>query len=274
MFFDEPATYDLSRCFICGREASTVEHVIPKWLQNRFNLWNLRLGLPNGTSIPYRQVTVPACGKCNNEVYGALEDRVRSNNATESDVWKWANKIHYALGHKDKILFWDRKNPSYRIGDVIRRDDPLERSRHFLHCVSGDFVTDPDPFGSVFKFEFVRPQRFMFAHMIASSSLTVSLGKVGYIVFVEDGQALSRDISTTKVLKDLPMPLRLEDMLFFYAQCIEQLARHSLGFDALISAGFIVRLGRTVVHDVRPTDKARFRTVCEALGLEWIDTDT
>jgi len=273
MFFDETSNYNRERCFICGREASTVEHVIPKWLQNRFNLWNQRIRLPNGTSIPYRQVTVPACAKCNNEVYGTLEDRVSNNSATESDIWKWANKIHYALEHKDQILSWDRRNPHYKIGDVISRNDPLERSRHFLHCVSGDFVTDPDPFGSVFRFEFDRPQKFMFAHLIASSSLTVCLGHVGYIVFVEDGQTLRRDIATRNEFKGLPTRLRLEDMLFFYAKSVEHLARHSLGFDFLISPGFIVRTGKTVVHDVTPPNKARFRTVCEALGLNWIDTD-
>jgi len=62
-------------------------------------------------------------------------------------------------------------------------------------------------------------------------------------------------------------------MLFFYAQCLELLARHTLGFDILMSPGFITRAGSTVVHEVRPIDKNRFRATCAHLGLRWIDTD-
>lgn len=183
-------------CFVCGRRATTREHVFPKWLQHRFELWDQRLSLPNKTTIQYRQLVVPACASCNNVVYGALEGRIESGSATDGDVWRWANKIHYALGYKDRFFEWDRKHAGRKIGDVIRPDDPLERSRHFLHAVSGDFQVDPDPFGSVFRFDFHRDQRFAFAHLIDSNSMSVSLGPVGYVVFVTDGQALKRDLGT------------------------------------------------------------------------------
>jgi len=37
-----------------------VEHVFAKWLQQDFNLWNQRMFLRNGTSIRYRQLTIPS----------------------------------------------------------------------------------------------------------------------------------------------------------------------------------------------------------------------
>jgi mannose-6-phosphate isomerase-like protein (cupin superfamily) len=46
-----------------------------------------------------------------------------------------------------------------------------------------------------------------------------------------------------------------------------------LGQDFIMSPGFIARVGSTVVHDVRPPNKQRFRSICAQLGLEWIDTD-
>jgi hypothetical protein len=101
---------------------------------------------------------------CNNEVFGKLETRVERGVATDSDVWKWANKIHYGLTMKDKMLAWDRRNPRYKIGEVIRWDDPIQRARLFLHAVAGDFRTDPDPFGSVFRFNFKTSEPFRFAH--------------------------------------------------------------------------------------------------------------
>ncbi len=140
------------------------------------------------------------------------------------------------------------------------------------------FRTDPDPFGSVFRFDFPAPEPFVFAHMIHSSSICVSLGDVGYVVFILDGQALKRDRAMGGRYAEIPKLWR-GDMLFFYAQCIEHLARHRLGQDIVMAAGtpgspgFIARLGRTVVHDVQPPDKGRFRLICETLGIEWIDTE-
>lgn len=264
---------DKGTCFICGRNSDTVEHVIPKWLQHRYNLWNEYISIPNGTSIPYRKLLVPSCKKCNNEVYGQLENRVSSGSASESDIWKWANKIHYSLCYKDRFFEWDRKNPKYKIGDVISQNDPLERDRHFLHCVSGDFKTDPDPFGSVFKFNFGTTVEFALAHIIHSNSLSICLGDVGYVVFVTDGQSLKKEKGIRRCYNNLSEPHRREDMLFFHAQCIEMMARHKLGQDIVMSNGFISRIGKTVVHNVEPPNKERFRAICSHLGLEWIDSD-
>ncbi|OGU63928.1 MAG: hypothetical protein A2499_08895 [Stygiobacter sp. RIFOXYC12_FULL_38_8] len=272
MFIPKPIE-NRDTCFICGRKAETVEHVIPKWLQHRYNLWDEHLLLPNKTSIPYRNVLVPSCAKCNNEVYGSLENRVSSGIATESDIWKWANKIHYALGYKDRFLAWDRANPNYKIGDIISSNDPIERDRHFLHCVSGDFHTDPDPFGSVFKFEFAKFSEFAFAHIIHSQSISVCLGNIGYVIFVTDGQALKRDVGLTQYYNSFPKPVKREDMLFFHANCIEMLARHELGQDIMMSNNFLVRVGKTVVHHVEPPNKERFRSICRSLGLQWVDSD-
>jgi len=210
---------------------------------------------------------------CNTEVYGELEKKVENNSADESDIWKWANKIHYGLAHKDKILEWDRQNPGYKIGDVIKADDPLEKSRHFLNCISGDFKTDPNPFGSVFKFEFESFQDFNFAHILNSKSICICLGNVGYAVFIEDGQTLKRDWSTESLIRNIPKPSKIWDMLFFYAQCVEHLERHVLGQNIIMSSGFIGVVGRTVVHKVEPPNKERFRSLCTRLGITWIDSD-
>ena len=258
-------------CFVCGRQATTKEHVIPKWLQRRFALWNQVLTIPNATVVQYRKLKVPACAKCNSEVYGRLEQRVEKGLATDAEIWRWANKIHYALGYKDRFFDWDRRNPGAKISHVIRPDDPLERDRHFLHCVSGDFAVEPDPFGSVFRFDFHTPQDFAFAHLISTSSICVSLGNIGYAVFVTDGQGLRRDRATRESYRQFYPRGRKEDMLFFYARCVEHLTRHTLGQDIVMTEGFIARVGRTLVHAVEPPNPARFRALCSQLGLQWIN---
>jgi hypothetical protein len=272
MFIPKPVE-NKATCFICGRKAETVEHVIPKWLLHRYNLWDELLMLPNKTSIPYGRILVPSCAKCNQEVYGALENRVSSGKASDSDIWKWANKIHYALCYKDRFWAWDRANPDYKIGDIISSNDPIERDRHFLHCVSGNFHTDPDPFGSVFKFEFATFSEFAFAHIIHSQSISICLGDVGYVVFVADGQALKRDIGLNEFFKSFPKPVKIENMLFFHANCIEMMERHELGQNIIMSNSLLAIVGKTVVHNVGPPNKERLRTICRSLGLQWIDKD-
>ncbi|MFW9880988.1 MAG: hypothetical protein ACFFG0_48620 [Candidatus Thorarchaeota archaeon] len=47
-------TYD--RCFLCGRrlgDADSREHIFPRWLLRRFNLWDSELVLLNRTKIKY-----------------------------------------------------------------------------------------------------------------------------------------------------------------------------------------------------------------------------
>ncbi|MBW2663160.1 MAG: hypothetical protein JRD93_14500 [Deltaproteobacteria bacterium] len=105
------------------------------------------------------------------------------------------------------------------------------------------------------------------------ASLSFSLGDVGYVVFVTDGQALKKEIGIDQYYKSLPNLSRREDMLFFHAQCIEMMERHKLGQNIIMSKGFIARVGKTVVHNAKPPNKERFRNICKELGLSWIDTD-
>src|SRR5262249_35334617 len=69
--------YEKETCFLCACALNNAnrsdEHVIPRWLQREFNLWDQRLTLLNDTDIPYRQLTIPCCTRCNNETFAPLE---------------------------------------------------------------------------------------------------------------------------------------------------------------------------------------------------------
>lgn len=258
-------------CFVCAEIADTNEHVIPKWLQHRFDLWDEMLVIPNGTSIPYRALTIPMCKRCNSEVFSPLEKRIENGLCSDSDIWKWANKIHYGLCYKEKFLAWDRKNPERKIAEVITSNDPLEIERSFLYSVSGNFTTTPDPFGSVFQFKFSSQQRFIFTHFFESTSLCINIGNIGYVVFLKDGQTLKKNSGTAQMHANLVAQGRVEAMLFFYANCVENFARQKLGFNIILSKGHIVKLGSTKVHSEEPFNKERFRMICSHLGLNWIE---
>ncbi|CUP05012.1 Uncharacterised protein [Clostridium baratii] len=75
-------TFDYDKCFLCGEELnsnnSTVEHVFPKWLQHKFDLWNKKLILLNGSEIQYKNLTIPCCKNCNNNyLSNELEKKFR-----------------------------------------------------------------------------------------------------------------------------------------------------------------------------------------------------
>lgn len=269
--------FDLTRekCFICGDTATTVEHVIPKWLQRKFNLWDQKIVIPNQTTLTYKQIVVPACRRCNNEVYGALEDRVKNNVADEKDIWRWANKIHFGLRLKDRFLEFDRKNPGTKIGDVFDTNDFLEQSRHFLHCITNDFTCHPDPFGSVFKFEFAYDEEFNLIHIINSSAIYICVGKQAYIVFITDGQILKNDVTSVAVgyNKIKERTYGLADSLCFYAQCIYYMEQYTYSNPIVFSEKGISKLGRATLRNEKPLDKPLFRSICDRFGITWIDED-
>ena len=78
--FDQ-MTFTNDRCFLCGElltdDNRSKEHVYPKWLQNKFNLWNASLILLNNTPIRYKDLTIPCCKRCNGIMSNKIEKPVQ-----------------------------------------------------------------------------------------------------------------------------------------------------------------------------------------------------
>ena len=150
----------MADCVFCGRPADTVEHVIPKWLQNHFNLFDQKLQLWNDTTIPYRQAVAPACLRCNGTRFAPLENRIREGHALQRDYYLWALKISYCLSHIDSRLLLDRAKP--QAGPLIPyevADDTGRLARHAFESLdSPTFRFRPDPFGSVMFMETTRDE--------------------------------------------------------------------------------------------------------------------
>jgi hypothetical protein len=121
---DGDMALDHEHCFLCGVFLDalnrTVEHVFAKWLQQDFNLWNQRLFLRNGTSIRYRQLTIPSCKKCNEFWLAAVEEQLAHafREGTEAVraldqtlLCLWMAKIYYGLQFKELVLPRDRRDP-------------------------------------------------------------------------------------------------------------------------------------------------------------------
>lgn len=117
-------TFTNDKCFLCGEELNsenrTDEHVYPKWLQNKFDLWNQELILLNGTMIKYRQLTIPCCKNCNSimssmiekpmekAVRGGYEEFIKLDRKI---IFQWLNKLSYGILYKELSLKKEIKNP-------------------------------------------------------------------------------------------------------------------------------------------------------------------
>ncbi len=118
-------TFTYDKCFLCGdilnSDNSTEEHVYPKWLQNKFNLWNKRMDLLNGTTIKYKDLKIPCCKKCNSKMSSLFEkpiERAVNDGYDEfikldkNKIFLWLNKLCYGMLFKELSLYINRSKPN------------------------------------------------------------------------------------------------------------------------------------------------------------------
>jgi hypothetical protein len=203
--FEHP--FDHTTCFLCAEpltaETRTDEHVIPKWVQQKYDLWNEGLGLLNDTSIQYRQLTVPCCRRCNNERLSRLESTVEVAVSSGYDavvalpkfvLFQWLAKIFVGLLYKDLMLPFDRSNRS--AGNIIDSETLKRFSIMHLWIQVASLTGDGNEHeywpGSVFVFRTQKPEnpkdQFDLVDMTLANALAIRLGDVGIVAdFLENG---------------------------------------------------------------------------------------
>jgi hypothetical protein len=230
-------------CFVCGKPASTDEHIFPKWLQRKFDLWNQTMRLPNDTEIKYRQLTIPCCAQCNGTYLSQIEDAVKKNSATDSQLWKWGLKVHLGLLSKHKELWWDRKEKSATLADILSHTTDISFEKQLIGAINNTFSTSPDPFGSVFRFHFEQDEGYHFAHLLNPSGLMFCLGKIGYVIFIKDTGSLSRTTSLRPLIEKTQQEASLGTLLNFFANCWIHLYRFRATHSQLRTPTSIAILG-------------------------------
>jgi hypothetical protein len=193
--------FDHDHCFLCGRvvdtDGRTREHVFPRWLLHKFNLWNEQLTLLNGSGIPYRQLTVPCCLECNTGPLSRLEDEVQSaveigygaaDHLPEIRLFQWAAKIMFGVLFKEISLEHDRRA---RTGNTIldpKSLDDFTMLHDLLQSVRVTTKFEGGPFFSVHvvPLHVLEGMEFDFADSIADEVVAMRLGEVGLIVSLMD----------------------------------------------------------------------------------------
>jgi hypothetical protein len=211
-----------AECFLCANPITdgryTREHVIPAWAQRRYNLWNQRLQLLNGTEIPYRQLTVPCCDDCNRNKLRPLEDSLsqtveagyKAVNALSPKVLLlWLQKIFFGILYKELFLLLDRSSadghtiitPEFiRYCGTLRLF--LQQAREKVRLV--DFTP-----GSIFVFPMQPLPRkeleWDFCDNVGTQFFGCRVGKVALFALLGDGGALQYFEDEYNDIKDMPL---------------------------------------------------------------------
>ena len=192
-------------CFLCGtrlQDDSTAEHIFPKWLQNKFKLWDRSIHLLNGTTIPYRNVKIPCCATCNNVHLSQLEIEIRNafdggyeefKRLSPTRIFQWVSKIFYGLLFKELSLPLDIRSKEK---GAILTPETLEQFRlvHvFLQSIRIPFDYQGD---YPFSVQFVPTQAtgntfldFDYADNFQLLTFSIRMGEVGIITSLQDAGA-------------------------------------------------------------------------------------
>jgi hypothetical protein len=201
-------SFSEDRCFLCGTSLDatngTEEHVFPKWLQEAFRLWDEKITLLNGTTIPYRRLTIPCCATCNQLVLGPIEKRMAAAHASghramtevePTDWFIWLGKILYGFLFREMFLPVDRRDLS--AGPVVDGELMARFGMHhlFLQAARG-IVTWSDFPASIFLFESQEStvdvrRNFDFADSPALLVVGIRMGHTSVFAVLQDFGALT-----------------------------------------------------------------------------------
>lgn len=225
-----------NRCFLCGIKLTktnrTEEHIFPRWLLNRYDLWNNTLVLLNRKSIQYRKIKIPSCKKCNSVHLGKLEKTIEQASrkgyrefirVPKVRIFQWLQKIYYQILYMElRLLF----NPAKKTEGTIIDKETLKRYRMchlFLQSIRIKVkFHKPYPWSIfIFKVQEYKENKlnFDFKDNLFFLTIAIRLGDIGIIGCLQDNNA--------------------QEMMFKdYFRKIRRITLHPFQFDEIIAKVF------------------------------------
>ena len=202
-------------CFLCKCAVeATDEHVFPKWLQGRFDLWNESILLKNGTRIKYKELKIPCCKQCNTKYLSQIESSISallekgdpSELIQASEVlFIWTFKIMYGINYKEIFLRHDRKDA--QSPSIVSIESLATRTAYnaFVRYVRKELVFEGFSPYSLFVFRLTdsTPKTFFYVSEPYKMFASAIIGDVGIIVSFQDDGYIARDIGRFNVLNGL-----------------------------------------------------------------------
>lgn len=197
-------------CFICGRHPDNTafndEHVLPRWLLQRYQLFDRAITLPNLSGFRYGQYTVPCCVDCNALMgarietpisalvaggYTAFSNHIATHGALIPFVWM---ALIFLKTHLRDRQF--RVKRDQRQGGALIGDSYTWHELHHVHCVARSFFTETvvtaEAFGSLLCWPMKTQdhyEHFDYADLHASRSALLRMGTVGLVAVFDDSNA-------------------------------------------------------------------------------------
>lgn len=221
-------TFNKNCCFLCGSNKKiTKEHVFPKWIQNKFDLWNERLILLNRHSYKYKNFTIPCCDNCNKSL-GKIEKKVQRGiekgfksalSIDKNDLFFWLGKIFYGVIYKELFI---KKNLDQRKKSVniISKKVIREFQSHQMFLLGAlnkhKFVNFFPASIYIFKTQKPKDVKYQWDYLDDINSLFISLriGGVGLVAVLQDGesQKLLNDSILTNFYKIDLHPIQFQEV--------------------------------------------------------------
>ncbi len=230
-------------CFLCGRRLTntrSAEHIFAKWLQERFKLWNEKIGLLSNTSIRYRQQKIPCCKNCNEVHLSKIENKVRRafddgiggvRKLDRLTLLLWLAKIFYGLAYREQFLPFDVKNPAH--GPILANLKHLAFIRMLLQGVRTPmklYTADNSLPATIFIFRLQCLQHprgnFDFRDDVILKTLFLRMGEVGILTAFDFGaQAALQRAFFERFSRCKLHPLQFEELgarLFYNARLFDR----------------------------------------------------
>ena len=224
-------------CFLCGASRAEKEfndeHIIPKWVLRKYNLFNKHITLPNGKLFRYDRYTIPCCKECNSLLGEKIEDKV--SDAFSKDykylqnflndnyhiVFIWMALIFLKTHLKDKTFKEDFKTNS-KISDYYDWE-----TLHHIHClvraICFNIPIDLRALGSMIVLPAKKSKFydvFDYADIYYCKTMFIKFDNIAILVVLNDSCACMN------MLKDLierikgPLnPLQFRELLVRFAHC-------------------------------------------------------
>lgn len=190
-------------CFICGTKKADVEfnneHVLPKWLLKRYNLFNEGIGLSNRKTVKYSQYKIKCCKKCNTLLGNKIETPISNGLKGEYEQVKkfieenhnlvciWLTLIAFKTFLNDRRFKFDYENDT-KISDFYDY-----KGFHHLHCVIRSIYTgcqiDKFVLGSLFILPTTNKDNYFdYIDSYEFHSSYINLGGISLIYIYNDAE--------------------------------------------------------------------------------------
>ncbi len=174
-------------CIFSENEADNEEHVIPKWLQRKYQLYNQHLTIPNKTSLPYSKIKIPV-NTIENATFGRIEKNISEGIYRDDELYLWAFKIHIGLLQKDCYL---KANRNKKESEMIFNQNDFDKQaflfKNLYKSWKEGMVTKPSAIGSVLLLDSAFTEdAFDFVHCIKTNTVMMVFNRKLLVVYLYD----------------------------------------------------------------------------------------